>query len=326
MDPELRKLGIGGSDVGAILGLDENRSAFDVWADKRGGLPRPDSTPDYFVIGKALEQGVLSLYTHITGKPVEYCDVTYRCPERPWMVYTPDAFCVNEQRGVDAKVVRWDRRHKWGDRAADIPERVQLQCWWYMAATGYDVWDVVAMIGGDMPRVYTIHRDREAEFEMLAKCEEFYLRCIVGPERPPITGSEVGARWLKYAFPRNTAPLRDATDREMELLAEYNPLRVEYKQLTNRKKSLEAKLKDSIGAAEGIQWDTGRITWRNTKDGKPKVDWQPLARALMAAHVPDPQEAAALLADYSFSKPGARRMLWRDDAMVADDEDEDAAA
>jgi predicted phage-related endonuclease len=65
MEPQVRQLGIGGSDVGAIFGCDERRDAFGVWAEKRGGMPRmkPEDTPLFMVIGKMLEQGVMNLYS-----------------------------------------------------------------------------------------------------------------------------------------------------------------------------------------------------------------------------------------------------------------------
>lgn len=155
---------------------------------EKGGLvtPQPGDRDIRMVVGKALEPGVLSLYTYVTGRQVTYCDVTSVHPVRPWMAYTPDAICNDERRGVDAKVVFWDQRRKWGEKADEIPERVQLQAYWYMAALNYDVWDVCALVGEGEPRVYTIERDPEAEKAMLDRTFEWYSRYLLGDEIPPL--------------------------------------------------------------------------------------------------------------------------------------------
>lgn len=320
LDHTLRKLGIGGSEVGAILGVDEYRDAFSVWADKKGGLERSEPSPR-MIVGKALEEGVLKLYTHVTHRKITYCDVTSRHPERPWQVYTPDALVVGERRGVDAKVVFWDQRRKWGHSASDIPDSVQLQALWYLSAMDYDAWDICAMVGEDMPRVYTITRDRERERVILSKCEEFYRRYLEGDETPPYGSSEVAGRWLQHRHPSQTLPLRTATQDEILALEEYAGVRAELKELDRQKKKYEIELKAAIGDAEGLEWERGRLTWRlPKKEQEPvtEIDWESLAVGLLQYHVKDEQARADLKATYTYQKtPKAkvRRFLLQYDGL-----------
>jgi len=313
IDPVIRKRGIGGSDVAAIFGQDEFKDAFSVWATKKGGLAKPDAPNIRMLVGKFLEEGVLNLYRYITKRDIVYCDQTSQHPERPWMVYTPDALCVGERIGVDAKVVAWDQRRQWGETADDIPMRVQLQCWWYMAALDYDRWDVCALMGEGEPRIYQIHRDREAEAAMLARVEEWYLRFILGDERPPLGGNEDAARWLAQMYPRHKLDIRMATPEEVALLTDYVQVRVAQKDLQRQRDTMETFLKDAIADHEGLMWDEGKITWRRTKDGS-TVDWESLALALLCKYVPE-SERGALETQYTSSKPGTRRMLCSHDDL-----------
>jgi predicted phage-related endonuclease len=325
IDPNIRKLGIGGSDVAAIFGEDEFKDAFSVWATKKGGLARPDKPNIRMVVGKFLEEGVLKLYEYITHRDIEYCDETSQHPERPWMVYTPDALCPAERIGVDAKVVAWDQRRQWGETSEEIPMRVQLQAWWYMAALDYDRWDICALMGEGEPRIYQIERDREAEAAMLARVEEWYVRYILGDERPPMGGNEDAARWLKQMYPRHTLDLRHASAEEITMLTEWVSVCVEQRDLKRRRGLLETYLKSAIEDHEGLLWPEGKFTWRKTKDGV-RVDWESMALALLQQHVSDDAERERIERFYTLPKPGVRRIYCDHDALRNKADIDEAAA
>jgi predicted phage-related endonuclease len=311
LDQEIRKLGIGGSEIGALFGVDEDRNAFSVWNAKKGGMSGAFTPTSRMIVGKALERGVLELYTHVTGRAVEYCDVTSRHPERPWQVYTPDALCTDERRGVDAKVVFWDQRWKWGETAEEIPERIQLQALWYLNAMDFDAWDICALVGEDMPRVYTIHRDPEVERVMLARAEEFYTRFLVGDERPAFGNSPDAARWLQRAYPRHKPEsIRFATKKESELLDEYSDVRVAEKEIAKLRIEYETRIKATIGDLEGLRWAHGKFTWRRTKDSL-ATDWAALAARLLNDYVPDTETRKKLVAGFTEKTDGVRRIDWR---------------
>jgi len=324
LNHELRRQGISGSDLGPLFGCDDERDEFSLWLEKKEGFEsfKPSIR---MVVGKALEPGILTLYTYVTGREVEYCDETRRHPSRPWMIYTPDALCMGEQRGVDAKLVFWDQRRKWGDTADEIPDRVQLQCRWYMAALDYDVWDVAALVGEGEPRIYTIERHREVERIILARAEEWYRRYLVGNEQPPIGGSDASARWLKATFPHHKRPdMREATPEEIAVLNDYTALRLLLKELDPERDKLENRLKFAIGEKEGLTWPAGRFTWRRTKDTQ-VVDWHSMAIALLYHHIQDEGKRAELLAEYTHTKPGYRRIRLDADALRDGNKDEAAA-
>jgi predicted phage-related endonuclease len=305
----IRRRGIGGSEIAAILGVDDNHDAFGVWAKKKGGLSRTPATPR-MRLGKAFERGIIGYYAELTGREVEFVDETFQDPARPFMVYTPDALCVHERRGVDAKFVSVDQRFKWGPTADDIPAYIQAQAWWYMAALDYDVWDVAAVVSDGEPRIYTIERDLKLEAEILRRAEEFWTRYIEGDERPPVGYSEDSRRWIHEQFPRHTERIREATEDEVAVLDAYSQIRFDEKVLGRQREQLENDLTKAIANAEGLTWARGKVTWKTPKESM-VTNWKALADRLMGGYGPD--DRAALLQEFTEAKPNTRRFLWKAD-------------
>jgi predicted phage-related endonuclease len=307
IDHNLRRLAIGGSDIAALFGADGFKDAFSVWAGKKGGLELEPQTPN-MMVGKILEPAILRLYEHIMEREVSYCDITYQHPIRPFQVYSPDGLVVGQRLGVEAKAVFWDKRADWGWETDEMPDRVLFQCWWYMSAMDYPQWDVVALLGEGLPRIYTVERlDARREETMLRRAEEWWLRYLVGDERPPLGNGDDAARWLQKTYPKQKADVREATAEEVELLEQYVLLRLAQRELVRDRNGLELAIKDAIREHEGLRWEGGRFTWRKAKD-KEWTDWQSMAIALLHNFVKDEQERAVIEARYEHTKTGSRRI------------------
>src|SRR5215831_19132157 len=245
-DHELRKNRIGGSEAPAVFNAHQYMTALELCLSKRGQIER--SAPNIrMIVGKALEQGILSIYEWKTGRKVQYHDKTVIDPTRPYMAATPDAFCVAEKRGVDAKLVWWDQRALWGDDQDSIPLMYVIQAWYYCAAFDVPRWDIAALIGMDDFRVITIERDPEVERAMLKQVEAWHARYVLGNEIPPPDGADDTDRWLQAAYPNHKRPdLRQADAAEIDLLEAYVDLRVDQRAAKNRQDELERLLKAAI--------------------------------------------------------------------------------
>jgi predicted phage-related endonuclease len=151
--------------------------------------------------------------------------------------------------------------------------------------------------------------------------EEWHTRYIVGDERPPIDGSRDATRWLQQAFPVHQRPdMREATPDEVVKLDRLVDVHLGQKLLESERKKLDNEIREAIGDREGIQCPQATYTWRRTKDGKPKTDWESLAWALMTYHHVDKTTQDALLEQYSTVKPGIRRSYFKHDYLADDAE------
>jgi predicted phage-related endonuclease len=321
-DQKLRRNRIGGSEVAAIFGAHEWLTAFGLWDRIKHPKPR-EGPPDLrMVMGQLLEEGLLDIYSYVTQRPVKYSNQTVVDPDRPYMVATPDGFCVNERRGVDLKLVAPDQARKFGEDNDEIPPRIVLQCDWYMAAFDYDLWDVCAFPWGT-PRIYELERDRECERAMLARVEEWHARYILGDEVPPIDSSPEARRWLQEVYPTHRRPdLREADPDEVDRLNQYVSLRVLQRELKAKQVELETAFKAAIKDREGLEWEEGKFTWRRTKDGK-KTEWESMARGLLNQFVLTDEERADLLDFYTHPVPGYRKIRIDHPALRKGAQDEE---
>jgi predicted phage-related endonuclease len=315
IDHDIRKLGIGGSDVAALFGEDEFKDAFAVWADKKGGLER-EPPNDHMIVGKVLEPAILELYRHMNpDREVAYCDTTYQHPIRQFQVYSPDALVIGQRLGVEIKAALLDRG-EWGWEPEQMPARVLFQCWWYCSAMDYPKWDVCALLGAGLPRIYTVERLEPAlELVMLNRAEEFWKRYIVGDERPPLGDSDEAARWLRKTYPSHKRPdMREATPEEAELLNEYVVFSSAMRKLAKGRDALEIKIIDAIRDKEGLTWDGNLFTWRKTKD-RSQVDWHSMAITLLHNFVNDEQERQSIEEAHTYKKEGYRRIYTNHPAL-----------
>lgn len=310
---EVRHKRIGGSEVSAIFHEHHFMSEFDLWARKKGNLPREEPN-ERQMIGKYLERPLTDIYSYKTGRKVEWCDETMRHPRYEFMAYTPDAFVVGEKIGIDCKVISGDQAWKWGGTVDRLPPHVVMQAQYYMAAKDFPWWHIMALIAGE-PRIYEIPADPVFIAAMLKKAEWWWKKYLVGDERPPITASDDSRRWLEHTYPRHKKDtVVRANLEEAALLDEYAMARRVAKIRLAEKDDLEARIKDAIGNREGLFWDGGKFTWKLTKDSH-RTNWEALADSLLKDH----EAREQLITEFSYLKPGSRRIYFK---SAAGEEDE----
>jgi putative phage-type endonuclease len=320
IDPNVRRMGIGGSEAAALFGCHPYLDEFSVWARKKDAVADQEPT-ERMIAGRFFEEAILKFYAHRTRRDVEYFNQTLQDKERPWMIYTPDGLVRGERRGVDAKLVAWDQRRNWGTMAGEVPEYIQVQAYYYMAAMDYPVWDIAAMVGDEL-RIIPVERlDAVAERQMLLRISEWHQRYILGDDRPEMGSSPAAARWLQTTFPRHKRPdLRYATEAEILMLTEYAQVRFEQAALKEHREKLENLIKAAIADKEGLVWPNGKFTWRRIKDST-VTDWESMARGLLNEYVKDKDKREELEQFYTRPKPGYRKIRFEHDDLRGEEAD-----
>lgn len=192
-----RMEGIGGSDAGAVVGLNEYKSPIAVWQEKTGRKTETEDN-DYLRIGRDLEDYVASRFEEETGKKVYRCKKMLQSVENPFMLADVDRLVYGEQSGLEIKTAS---PYKWKDwKNGDIPMHYQIQCNHYMAVTGLDKWYICALIYPHI-EIREIERDEEI-IRMLTQLEgEFWNNYVVENEMPPIDGSSATEDSLIQMYP-----------------------------------------------------------------------------------------------------------------------------
>lgn len=257
---QYRKKGIGGSDAGAVCGLNPYSSPMKVYYDKIS-----DETSDYdneaMRQGRDLEDYVARRFTEETGLKVRRANAIYYDEEHPYMLADADRLIVGQRAGLECKTVNPYGADKWKDGA--IPMHYQLQCYHYMSVFQADCWYLAALIFGKELIIRKIERDEET-IGFLRKIEgDFWKNNVEKRVLPPPDGSETADKLILEAFGKGKVgeeiPLsgfRDKLGRRDELESLIDRMETE-------KKQIEQELKLYIGEAEAAEGEGYRVTWKN---------------------------------------------------------------
>jgi putative phage-type endonuclease len=256
----VRRRGLGGSDVGAILGVDENRGPLRVWYEK-AGYEEPET--ERMRWGKRLEQAIAEGFEEETGLDTMVPAGTYAHLDHAWALANPDRWAV--EAGVILGPVELKNKTEYLADKWDLdeaPHQPATQAHWYRGVCGHKrgSW-VVALVGGNRLRVFFQPTSEELTAEMFRLCGEWWQRHIVEGVRPQADGLKRTTDFLAALY--DVKPEEVA---EVEV-TEARQLRLKYASLADQAKALDAQLeevknlmRDSAGEAEVVKSGKG-VAW-----------------------------------------------------------------
>lgn len=153
-----RKQGIGGSDAGAVCGLNPYRTAIQVYYDKTSDSIE-DVDNEAMRQGREFEEYVARRFSEASGKKVRRANAMFYDEKYPFMLADVDRMIVGENAGLECKTASPYSEEKWRDDK--IPLSYQLQCYHYMSVCNADAWYIAVLIYGRDFKYYRIERDNE---------------------------------------------------------------------------------------------------------------------------------------------------------------------
>ncbi len=184
---KLRKSGIGGSDIGAILGLNKYNSPMKVYKDKVTEEVELQ-TSESMRVGHDLEEYVAQRFCEATGKKVRKSNYMYRNKEYPWMIADVDRLVVGEDAILECKTTNAWGASKWYD--GEIPDSYIMQCYHYMAVTGKKTCYIACLIMGIGFVYRTLYWDDEIINALIQREDEFWNAQVVPRKLPEVDGSK----------------------------------------------------------------------------------------------------------------------------------------
>ena len=183
---QLRKTGIGGSDAGAVCGLNPYSSPVKIFHDKTAGETEEKSS-EAMRIGQDFADYAAKRFSEATGLKVRRSNYMYRSIEHPYMIADIDRLVTGEAAGLECKTVRAYNADKWKD--GNIPQHYIMQCCHYMAVTGLRTWYIAAVILG---KEFT-YRKREWDDDLVCSLtaaeDHFWNNHVLTGIMPPLDGS-----------------------------------------------------------------------------------------------------------------------------------------
>lgn len=260
---EVRRRGIGGSDVAAILGMDPNRGPLHVYLDKRGQPERRNPRLERAARrGHRLESLVAEFFCEETGHQVVDAPGTLQHAEHPWMLANCDYLVVEAGAtpapgGVagplECKTRTWRAAAREGWGGEEPPDGPALQAHWYLAVTGYQVAYVAGLVDDDLVW-YRIKRDEELIEHLITVVGRFWHEHVlagVPPEPGDLEDADELLGRLWDIKPDSIRVFSEAETAEIDLLlARRDAARNRIAELEREITSIENTLKAKLGPAE----------------------------------------------------------------------------
>ena len=194
-----RQLGLGGSDAGAVIGVNKYKSNTDLWREKVGEY-KPDDISDKPAVkyGKEAEEHIRALFAlDYPEYSVEYHEFRMYCNETDKFMYatldgeftTPDGKC-----GVlEIKTTTIQNSSQWEEWTDKIPDSYYAQVLHQLHCTGYDFAILRAYIryhdkSGNLKAIskdYLIQRsDVEEDIKYIVSEERKFWECVQKKQKP----------------------------------------------------------------------------------------------------------------------------------------------
>ncbi len=298
-----RKRGVGGSDVGKVLGVSEWGTAVDVWLEKTGRTA-PVEQSEAMWFGNEMEDAVARRYAAETGVEVV---------RHNFMAFDEDCHLLGnidrlvKANGSGAPAHQGEVRTAVGLECKtssqapwdEVPLHYQAQVQTYMALhPSIQRFDVAASFYGFAKsfKVFSVERDNEVIDSIREAVKEFWEKHVI-PDVPPTPTCEADCK----AIWKVSNPLRKvyATDEVAKAVKSFKDMEARIKELEAGASDLKASIMAAMEDGEILIGPDGAklATWKSNK-ASTKTDWEAIAVAMNP-----PQE---LIAANTTTKIGAR--------------------
>lgn len=274
----LRRNGIGGSDAGAICGVNPYANALSVFRSKTA--PDTEEEENEAVRqGHDLEEYVAQRFAEATGKKVRKSNMMYQSVEYPFMIADVDRLVVGEDAGLECKTASAYNADKW--RNGDIPLHYLLQCYHYMIVLGKKVWYIAAVILGQEFVYRKIVWDDAAAEKLIEMERNFWNDHVLKNCIPEPDGSDISDQVLKKYFgnarPESSIELvgfDEKLDRRGEIISRIKALETEQKKIEQEVKMFMRDNERAHSEKYFVSWsnvETTRFDTKKIREEKPEL-------------------------------------------------------
>lgn len=262
---EMRRLGLGGSDSGAVMRMNPYSSRFMVALEKYGRAPEKDES-DGMKHGRRMEPVLrhefVEIFRETTGLTVEVFESPwmYRSKLYPWMIAdidgiiklppegytTPNGVHLEGMGVMECKAVSYGK--EWANDS--VPDMYYCQDHHYMTVLGFR-WAMMPVLIINRIELRIVPLQEEFQTRLINEEKSFWNDIILAGELPDPDGAEEEDTYLTAMFPtQNDAAIAKLTA-DMEALGErYLELTEEENDVKAEKEKIKSQYKLAIGTAK----------------------------------------------------------------------------
>ena len=268
-----RRKSIGGSEIGAVLGLNKWASPYSIWANKTGRVP--DAEPNEAMRqGADLEDYVARRFVEKSGLKVERDNAIMRNADFPHLHANIDRRIVGDKAGLECKTASALSASRFA--GGDFPESYYAQCVAYMAVTGYHTFYLAVLVLGKEFKIYRMTKLLECplpewcessvyvsddEFQALRTAAVEFWDYVERDVEPPVDGLEATTEALGAVYAETVENSTDlfGADADME---QFLRLKAEVKALKAQQDAYANTIKQRLGESMQGYGQRYVATWR----------------------------------------------------------------
>lgn len=261
---EIRKGYIGGSDAGAIVGLNPYSSPFAVWAEKTGNVPAFEGNT-ITQVGSFLEEFVAKLFEEETGKKLHRRNFTLVNDLYPWACANIDREVVGEDALVEIKTTNSYVNVK-KFQNGEYPEQWYAQMTHYLAVTGRAKAYLAVLSECREFRIFELERDEEEIRTLMQAEEHFWNQYVVRKQMPPVDGESATNDAIKEMFRTEDGGTADLSGLE-SLFLQRKMLSELKKQQQTQIDEIDNQIKVIMGNASAGVCGPYSVSWKMQRTG-----------------------------------------------------------
>lgn len=257
-----RRMSIGGSDAGAVLGFNKYQSPYSLYCEKiYPELFKKDlSDNDAIHFGNVLEDVVAKEFAARTGKKVRRHNKMMYHDEYEFMSANVDRLVVGEKALLECKTANQYKDADWKD--GNVPGSYMAQCYHYLAVTGLERAYIAVLIGGQKFVWTTIERDEEVIDQIIEAEKDFWYNNILKQVPPPTDDTEATSEALNKMWGvtnDNVLTIRQEHEAHIKAMTSIDR---QIKELQQEKRGHQNKIKELLGENEVGQTTNYKVTWK----------------------------------------------------------------
>ena len=255
------------TEVSALFGLSPYKTEFELFHEKRDGqvVEIPDN--ERMRWGRRLETPIALGVAEDQGWSVEKLDVYMRKPEA--RVGSSFDFKIDSNSDgpglMEIKnVAELQFKKTWidmGNGNYEAPEHIELQVQHQMEVADIQWCAIVALVGGNAPKIIYRNRDKDIGAQIRARVAAFWQR--VANNEPPSADYSADADFIVQLYSQaNEGEVYDGSSDDFlaTLVRDYQAAGEQIDQLEAMRKSCKAQILERVGAAERVTAKWGSIS------------------------------------------------------------------
>ena len=260
-----RNLGVTGSRISAIMGINPYDTPLSVYLRMKGMLEEKEQT-DAMYFGSALEDFIAGEFAKRSELKVEVEPHILQHPTYEFMLANVDRVVTkNGKKGIlECKNVSAYMYDQW---KVGAPEMYVMQLQWYLGITGYDYGYLCALVGGQKFVYYEYDRDDALIQRMFQAAADFWFNNILEDVQPDITSEDGNVLDELYSDSKSDF-IAELDKEQMWLVQKAAQNRITLDEAESDYKQAVNEIKNVMGSAETLHCD-GQVvaTWKANRKG-----------------------------------------------------------